>query len=51
MSAYGRSAEEPLGVLLIGPVSGTFCVIAAVLYALYPEKEVRAEAGKLLDTS
>ncbi len=47
LSAYGRSAEEPLGVLLIGPVSGTFCVIAACLYALYPEREVRAEAGKL----
>ena len=49
LSAYGRSAAEPLGVLLIGPVSGTFCVIAAVLYALYPEKEVKAEAGQLLD--
>jgi GPH family glycoside/pentoside/hexuronide:cation symporter len=49
LSAYGRSAEEPLGVLLIGPVAGTFCVIAAVLYALYPEKTVKAEAGRLLE--
>ncbi|MDH3642634.1 MAG: MFS transporter [Gammaproteobacteria bacterium] len=47
LSAYGRSAEEPLGVLLIGPVAGTFCVVAAVLYTLYPEKTVRAEAAEL----
>ncbi|MGI9327805.1 MAG: MFS transporter [Pseudomonadales bacterium] len=46
LSAYGRSAEEPLGVLLIGPVAGTFCVIAALLYSLYPENAVRAEAGR-----
>ena len=47
LSAYGRSAEEPLGVLLIGPVAGTFCVIAAFLYTLYPEQQVRAEARSL----
>ncbi len=41
-SAYGRSAEEPLGVLLIGPVGGTICLVAAALYALYPEREVLA---------
>ncbi|HIG43127.1 MAG: MFS transporter [bacterium] len=41
LSAYGRSAEEPLGVLLIGPVAGTFCVIAAIFYTFYPEREVR----------
>jgi len=51
LSAFGRSAEEPLGVLLIGPVAGTLCVIAALLYTLYPEKTVRAEAGKLLPAS
>jgi GPH family glycoside/pentoside/hexuronide:cation symporter len=45
LSAYGRSAEEPLGVLLIGPVAGSFCVIAALFYSLYPEQEVR-EAAK-----
>ena len=48
LSAYGRSAAEPLGVLLIGPVAGTFCLISAGLYALYPEKKVRAEAFDLL---
>ena len=46
LSGYGRSAEEPLGVLLIGPVAGTLCLIGAVLYALYPENQVREEAGK-----
>jgi GPH family glycoside/pentoside/hexuronide:cation symporter len=51
LSAYGRSAEEPLGVLLIGPVAGTFCVIAAMLYTLYPEKTVRAEAERLVTAS
>jgi GPH family glycoside/pentoside/hexuronide:cation symporter len=48
LSAYGRSAEEPLGVLLIGPVSGTFCVLAALLYARYPEKAVRDEAARVM---
>lgn len=48
LSAYGRSAAEPLGVLLIGPVAGVLCLIAAAFYALYPEKQVRAEARGLL---
>lgn len=48
LSAYGRSAEEPLGVLLIGPVAGTFCVIAACLYMLYPEQQVRLAANALV---
>ena len=41
LSAYGRSAEEPLGVLLIGPVAGTFCVIAAMLYACIQRRRSR----------
>jgi GPH family glycoside/pentoside/hexuronide:cation symporter len=47
LSAYGRSAAEPLGVLLIGPVAGTFCLIASIFYAFYPESEVRAEANAI----
>jgi GPH family glycoside/pentoside/hexuronide:cation symporter len=39
-SKYGKSAAEPLGVLLIGPVAGGFCLFGAGLYALYPEREV-----------
>jgi glycoside/pentoside/hexuronide:cation symporter, GPH family len=43
LSAYGRSAEEPMGVLLIGPIAGIACLISAGLYLLYPEKQVRSE--------
>ncbi len=46
LSGYGRSAEEPLGVQLIGPVAGTFCLLGAACYLLYPEKAVRDESGK-----
>jgi GPH family glycoside/pentoside/hexuronide:cation symporter len=51
LSRYGRSAEEPLGVLLIGPVAGTFCVIAAVCYTFYPEKVVHAETEEMLPSA
>jgi GPH family glycoside/pentoside/hexuronide:cation symporter len=44
LSAYGRSAAEPMGVLLIGPVAGSFCLIGALFYSFYPEKEVRDQA-------
>ena len=50
LSAYGRSAAEPLGVLLIGPVAGGLCLIAAGFYTCYPEKRVRAEARGLVET-
>lgn len=45
LSAYGRSVEEPLGVLLIGPVAGGLCLFGAAGYLFYPEKEVRERAG------
>ncbi len=48
LSAYGRSAAEPLGVLLIGPVAGGLCLISAGLYALYPERRVQAQAAEVL---
>lgn len=51
LAAYGRSAEEPLGVLLIGPVAGVSCLISAALYLLYPEKQVHAEAHKMSTNS
>lgn len=41
---YGNSPDEPLGVLLVGPVSGVFCLLGLVLYALYPEARVLAGA-------
>jgi GPH family glycoside/pentoside/hexuronide:cation symporter len=47
LAAYGRSAAEPLGVLLIGPVAGTLCLVSAGLYALYPEKQVQEETREV----
>ncbi len=41
---YGNSIEQPLGVWLVSPVAGVACGIAALLYALYPEKAVLAAA-------
>jgi GPH family glycoside/pentoside/hexuronide:cation symporter len=37
---YGKSREEPLGVLLIGPVAAVACLLSAVLYLRYPERDV-----------
>ena len=45
LTAYGRSVEEPLGVLMIGPVAGVLCLVGAAGYLFYPEKEVRKKAG------
>ena len=42
---YGNSADEPLGVLLVGPVAGALCLVSAGLYLLYPEEEVLASAA------
>ena len=41
---YGRSAAEPGGVLLVGPVAGTLCLVSAALYLLYPEQKVTRAA-------
>ncbi|HKJ25180.1 MAG TPA: MFS transporter [Myxococcota bacterium] len=40
---FGNSADEPLGVLLVGPVAGALCLVSALLYALYPESQVLEE--------
>lgn len=45
LTAYGRSVEEPMGVLLIGPVAGSLCLLGAACYLFYPEQEVRQKAG------
>lgn len=42
LSRYGNSPEQPGGVLLIGPVTAGFSVVALALYALYPERDVVA---------
>lgn len=41
---FGNSADEPLGVLLVGPVAAGLCLVSALLYTLYPEQDVLAEA-------
>ena len=40
---FGKSPEEPLGVLLVGPVAGALCLVSTLLYARYPERQVLAE--------
>ncbi len=47
---YGRSAAEPLGVILLGPVGGTICLLSALLFALYPERQVLREFEELRGT-
>lgn len=44
LSRYGNSPDEPLGVILVGPVAAVACLLAIGLYALYPEREI-VEAG------
>jgi GPH family glycoside/pentoside/hexuronide:cation symporter len=43
---YGNSQEEPLGILLVGPLAGALCIVSAGLYALYPERQVLAAARR-----
>ncbi len=42
LARFGGSPEQPLGVILIGPVAGALCVLSVVLYACYPEERVLA---------
>jgi hypothetical protein len=41
-SAYGKSPDEPLGVLLVGPVAAGFCLASTLLFLRYPEREALA---------
>jgi len=40
---FGNSADEPLGVLLVGPVAGALCLVSTLLYLFYPEGRVLEE--------
>jgi GPH family glycoside/pentoside/hexuronide:cation symporter len=40
LARYGNSPDEPSGVLLIGPVAAAFAAASALLFALYPERQV-----------
>jgi GPH family glycoside/pentoside/hexuronide:cation symporter len=46
MSRFGNSPEEPLGVLLVGPVAGGACLVSLALYACYPERRVIAAGAQ-----
>lgn len=50
-SAYGKSAEEPTGVLLVGPVAAGFCLISTVLFFRYPEEEAISAAAGAVEAS
>ena len=51
-SRFGNSADEPLGVLLIGPLAGGACALSALIFTLYPEAEVlEATASRSPDES
>jgi GPH family glycoside/pentoside/hexuronide:cation symporter len=48
---YGNSAEEPLGVLLVGPVAAVFCLASALLFLRYPEAEVLRASAQIATPS
>ncbi len=35
---FGKSMEEPLGALLVGPIGAVAGLASAVLFAFFPEK-------------
>lgn len=47
--SFGAGPQEPLGVLLVGPIAGGFCALSALLFLTYPEQavldETRARTG------
>ncbi len=48
---YGNSRSDPEGVLLVGPVAGVLSLVAAVLYALYPEGQVLREGRSVHESN
>jgi Na+/melibiose symporter-like transporter len=50
-SAFGKSAAEPLGVLLVGPVAAAFCAVSTLLFFRYPEHETLAATIAAEETS
>jgi GPH family glycoside/pentoside/hexuronide:cation symporter len=37
---FGNSPEQPLGVLLMGPLAGVACLLSALIFTFYPERQV-----------
>jgi len=46
---FGNSADQPQGVLLVGPVAGAFCLVSAFLFAFYPEREVLRKSSSQVE--
>jgi Na+/melibiose symporter-like transporter len=42
---FGHSVQNPDGVWMVAPVASVACLASALLYALYPERAVRAAAA------
>jgi len=45
-ATFGKDIANPLGVKLSGVVVGVVCLIGAILYMIYPEKDVLAVVDK-----
>ena len=46
---FGKTAAQPLGIQLTGPVAALFVLIGAIIFIYYPEKEVVAYEKKTID--
>lgn len=46
LARFGNRSEEPLGVLLVGPLAALACLLAMGLYAFYPERQILAAARR-----
>jgi GPH family glycoside/pentoside/hexuronide:cation symporter len=40
LDSFGKTAEQPLGIQLTGPVAALFTIIGAIIFFGYPEQEV-----------
>lgn len=43
---YGNSPEQPLGVLLLGPLGALACLLSALVLVFYPERRVLAVVAR-----
>lgn len=46
---FGKTAAQPLGIQLTGPVAALFVLIGAIIFIYYPEKEVVAYEKRGID--
>jgi GPH family glycoside/pentoside/hexuronide:cation symporter len=50
LSRFGNSPEQPLGVLLVGPVAALACLASVVIWIFYPERRILEAARDGSDT-